>query len=155
MENLVIKEGFNDEEANLIYNLEKELTEEESFANEAEGKKFLEETYSLEKIRNWRSDFVFTFWDNEDFLGFGRAKKDGWITHISIDKKHQGKGFGGRMLSILEEKLKVQGFKEIYLNSRPEVLKFYTKYGWVAKEDKPINYHGILLIPMKKEIYSI
>ncbi len=145
-----IKIGISDKIAGKIYKLLTTTEKDGSFENKAEGLSFLEETYSLDKIKLWENDYVVSYWEDETLSAFGRAKKDGWITHIYVTSEHQKQGLGSKILSALEEKLKKDGHKEIFLNTEPKALFFYKRHGWVEKTANPINYHGILLIPMVK-----
>jgi GNAT superfamily N-acetyltransferase len=147
---MLIKTGITNEIAEKIYYLLIVSEKDGSYENKAEGLSFLEETYPLEKIKLWENDYVVSHWEKETLIAFGRAKKDGWITHVYVANRYKKQGLGSKILSVLEEKLQKGGHKEMFLNAEPKALSFYKKYGWVEKVAEPINYHGILLIPMVK-----
>lgn len=150
MSNLRYIQGFTSDHVDPIYSLLIKLSQDQSYGNKEEGLAFLESTYSKEKIAQWTKDFIITVWDSNVFVGFGRAKHDGWITHIYIDTEYQGKGIGSELLKQLEAILVQEGHKMIYLNCEPTELQFYEKRGYVPKHTEVTNYHGILFIPMEK-----
>ena len=147
IETIEVVEGVTDAIAIHIYVLLSEAEKEASFADEREGLAFLEETYSLNKIKDWKNDFVITLWDKGVFVGFGRAKEDGWITHVYVGKDFQGRGVGTRILVLLEQRLTENGTAELFLNADPKTQDFYRKYGWKEKNENPI-----LLLPMVKVV---
>lgn len=152
MNNFKYKHGFNTESINHIYNLLITLSQNQSYENKEEGLKFLETIYSKDKIAMWTEDFIITVWDSEQFVGFGRAKQNGWVTHLYINTPYQCKGIGSEILQGLEQILITKGHKILYLNSEPAELIFYKKRGYITKQDEIHNYHGILIIPMEKHV---
>ena len=154
LETIEVVEGLTDAIAVHIYLLLLEVEKGASFEDKKEGLEFLKKTYSLDNIKRWADDFVLSLWKNGVFVGFGRAKKDGWITHVYIDKDFQKQGIGTKILGLLERKLKENGNAELFLNSDLKALGFYKRHGWNEKNEKPTNYHGILLLPMVKIVKS-
>lgn len=50
---------------------------------------------------------------------------------IVIDEPYRNHGFGGEFLKLCEQWLKVQGYKSLHAESRPESLAFYQQHGYM------------------------
>jgi putative acetyltransferase len=111
-----------------------------------------------EEVRLWKDDIVLTAWNGDHFAGFGRARKDGWVTHVFVRPEYRRQGLGSRILSGLEERLHAKGRKVVLLGAEPRAVGFFRINGWnpvepvdvLAKE--PLVGRRLLLIPMKKTI---
>ena len=53
------------------------------------------------------------------------------IRQMSVESKHQGKGYGRRIINAVEEKLLQQGFTHFCLNARITAAGFYEKLGYI------------------------
>lgn len=81
--------------------------------------------------------------DEKDVKGFAAfyknvGAKQLYITLICVDKQLQGKGFGGKMLEVLES-LKCEGFETIALEvvkTNQTAYHFYKKQGFIEQEDR-------------------
>lgn len=81
--------------------------------------------------------------DGKDVKGFAAFYKNVdanqlYVTLICVDKQFQGKGFGGKMLEVLES-LKCEGFETIALEvvkTNQAAYHFYKKQGFIEQEDR-------------------
>ena len=81
--------------------------------------------------------------DGKDVKGFAAFYKNVdanqlYVTLICVDKQFQGKGFGGKMLEVLES-LKCEGFETIALEvvkTNQSAYHFYKKQGFIEQEDR-------------------
>lgn len=143
------KTEFSDKIANLIHNLFFKMAEDHEYEDKEKGLRFLREKYSIDEIKKWNYDKVITIWEQTKFIGFGRAKDNGWITHLYIDTPYGGKGLGSELLSKLEKYLIENNHKVVYLNSESKALDFYIKRGYESNGPTKIQ-EGIKQVPLKK-----
>ena len=116
--------------------------------------KFILKQYTSEHILDkWPGTYVLILEENKKIIGVGRAKPNGWITHMFIHKKHRNKGVGKRLMYRLESWLKRIPTKEIHLNSSPYAVKFYQHLGY-QRVGRKKNYHGLVIYPMKKGLFK-
>ncbi len=147
-----IRKGINDQIVGEIYDIHEGLLEDRSYADKEQGIAYFKETYSYERMHYWRADFVVSLWIGEKCLGFGRAKYNGWITHVFVDKAHQGFKLGKKILDLLEDELVTAGLREIYLSAEPKTVVFYEKNGWKKRTDEIMIRQGVMLVPMYKAV---
>lgn len=145
------KTEFSNEIAGLIHGLFFGLAEDHEYDDKEKGLNFLKSIYSTEDIKQWNKDFVVTLWDKDKFIGFGRAKDNGWTTHLYIDIPYEGQGLGSKLLNKLEEYLINKDHKVIHLNSEAKALDFYKKRGYEVDGLTKIH-EGIIQIPMQKAL---
>jgi N-acetylglutamate synthase-like GNAT family acetyltransferase len=66
----------------------------------------------------------------------------GRVHQMALSEEYQGRGFGRKMLSKLEQTLAARGFKEIYLLAPTEKVGFYNRMGFESdgepKKDKDV-----------------
>lgn len=105
-----------------------------------------------EEIHTWEGDLFLTAWENDRFAGFGRARKDGWVTHVFVRPEYRRQGLGSRILSGLEEKLRQSGKRTVFLNAEPTARTFFESNGWILSESESVDHHGLLLCEMTKPI---
>lgn len=111
-----------------------------------------------DEIHMWEGDLFLTAWENDRFAGFGRARKDGWVTHVFVRPEYRLQGLGTQILLKLEARLRIRGKRTALLSAEPKALEFFQANGWspvepidvLAKE--PLEGRRLLLIPMKKTI---
>lgn len=152
IEGLKIIKGLKDEMVGGIYDLHESLLEDRSYEDKEKGIAYFKETYSYERMHYWRADFVVSLWKDDECLAFGRAKYNGWITHVFVNKNYQGLKLGKKVLDILEQELAENGFKEIYLSAEPKTVVFYEKNGWQKRSDEIIVRQHVRLVSMYKKI---
>ena len=151
-EEFEIIEGLKDDMVGPIYDLHESLLEDRSYEDREKGIAYFKLTYSYERMHYWRADFVVSIWKDGACLGFGRAKYNGWITHVFVSKAHQGLKIGKKILNFLEEELARSGLKEIYLSAEPKTVVFYEKNGWKKSSEEVMVRQHVLLVPMHKNI---
>ncbi|HWQ59927.1 MAG TPA: GNAT family N-acetyltransferase [Candidatus Fimivivens sp.] len=105
-----------------------------------------------EEVRTWEHDLFLTAWNGDMFAGFGRARADGWVTHVFVSPKYRRKGFGSVILTGLEAKLRMGGRETALLDAEPTAVAFFMANGWVCSEQASDS--GLRLIPMRKRIGS-
>lgn len=147
-----IKKGISDEIVGSIYDIHESLLDDRSYADKEKGIAYFKETYSYERMHYWRVDFVVSIWLGDKCLGFGRAKYNGWITHMFVDKAYQGFKLGKMLLEILEQELIANGFREMYLSAEPKTVPFYEKNGWKKRSEEIMVRQSVLLVPMYKTV---
>lgn len=116
--------------------------------------KFILEQYTPKHILDkWPGTYVLILEENKKIIGVGRAKPNGWITHVFIHKKYRNKGVGKRLMSRLEYWLKRKEIKEFQLNSSPYAVNFYKTLGYESNGRKKI-YYGLAIYPIKKSLFK-
>lgn len=111
-----------------------------------------------DEIRTWEGDLFLTAWENDRFAGFGRARKDGWVTHVFVRPEYRLQGLGTQILSKLEARLRVRGKRTALLSAEPNAVEFFRANGWNSVEPidvlakEPLEGRRLLLIPMRKTI---
>lgn len=118
-----------------------------------EGEEYFRTKYDPKRVKEWYADIVLTAWSGDDFAGFGRARKDGFITHIVVHREYRNLGLGSRILGILEETLGSAGNGTLFLDADPDTIGFYRRNGWVRRESSPLDGRGLMLVSMEKELY--
>ncbi len=147
-----IRKGINDEIVDAIYDIHESLLEDRSYTDKEKGIAYFKETYSYERMHYWRVDFVVSIWLGEKCLAFGRAKYNGWVTHVFVDKAYQGFKLGKKILDLLEAELIANGLREIYLSAEPKTVVFYEKNGWKKRSEEIIVRQSVMLVPMYKTV---
>lgn len=96
------------------------------------GIEFFINNYSSKNIKQkWSSSYVLVVQDNnKKIIGVGRAKEEGFVTHIFVDKKYRNKGIATTFVKRLESWLKRKGNNKIKLNSSLYAIKFWEKLGY-------------------------
>ena len=65
------------------------------------------------------------------------------IRIIVVNDKERNQGFGGKLLSWIEEWLKTKGYGSIHAESSPEALRFYRNQGYIKMSfNDPDGYEG-------------
>ncbi len=111
-----------------------------------------------DEIHAWEGDLFLTAWENDRFAGFGRARKDGWVTHVFVRPEYRLQGLGTQILSKLEARLRERGKRTALLSAEPKALEFFQANGWSPVEPidvltkEPLEGRRLLLIPMRKTI---
>lgn len=113
---------------------------------------YIGEKCDPERVESWSDDIVFTAWNGDQLIGFSRARKDGFVTHIFVEEGFRGRGLGTRLLTILEETLAAAGPRWIFLDAEPEAVPFYEENGWSRREASAVNPATVVPIPMEKEV---
>jgi len=153
-ERFVIRDGLREEDVPTISSFLREfvLSPDAAFDHSEAGKEYFRRKYDPDRVCDWRDDIVMTAWDGAYLAGFGRARKDGFVTHVFVTEKYRRQGLGARLLEILEESLGAEGLKFIFLDSDSESVGFYERNGWVRREPSALDESGVLLVPMEKRM---
>lgn len=151
----VVKKGIEDGIVGQIYDIHESLLEDRSYVDKEKGIAYFKETYSFERMHYWRADFVVTIWFGDTCLGFGRAKYNGWVTHMFVSKQYQGYGLGKKILNLLEKELASEGLKEIYLSAEPKTVAFYERNGWKKRSEEILIRQSVMLVPMYKAVGTL
>ncbi|MDM5337217.1 GNAT family N-acetyltransferase [Fictibacillus enclensis] len=110
----------------------------ESWTNETAGER-------LRDLVNTPKFFGFMYYEGEELVGFiaGNSKRTFqgltyYIAECCVNSEIQGKGYGSRMLKLLEDELKGRGVRSIYLLTVSEGLAqtFYEKNGYHVNENR-------------------
>ncbi|MCG8532485.1 MAG: GNAT family N-acetyltransferase [Desulfovibrionales bacterium] len=93
---------------------------------------------------------------NRKLLGCGRLTMDGdkaLFSHIVVGEKHRFNGVGEILLTNMLEASKKKGAKEISLESPPNTVAFFERFGFTAKgEEKPL---GLLDLTAQKMVLTV
>jgi ribosomal protein S18 acetylase RimI-like enzyme len=154
-ERFQIYDGLRDEYIDAIGVLLSEfvLSSDVAFSGSEAGEEYFRRKYDPDRVHDWKEDVVITVWDGDDLAGFGRARKNGFITHIFVAPEYRQQGLGTRILQILEESLGAEGLHFIFLDADMHAVEFYERQGWNRREPGSPMGDGILLIPMEKRMY--
>jgi GNAT superfamily N-acetyltransferase len=83
------------------------------------------------------SHYLVAAYDGETLVGVGRVVSDGvlyaMIYDMIVAPSHQGRGIGTQILSMLVEKCRSDGIREIQLFSARGKAPFYRKRGFVER----------------------
>jgi len=153
-ERFVIRDGLREEYVPVIAGLLREaaISLDSAFDESGFGKEYLRRKYDSERVRDWEDDIVMTAWDGGRLAGFGRARKDGFVTHVFVANEYRRRGLGTRLLEILEESLGAEGLSYVFLDADPDAVGFYERHGWNRREPGlPID-ERIMLVPMEKRM---
>jgi GNAT superfamily N-acetyltransferase len=150
-----VKKGIEDGIVGAIYDIHESLLEDRSYVDKEKGIAYFKETYSFERMHYWRADFVVSIWRGDTCLGFGRAKYNGWVTHMFVSKQYQGYKLGKKILVLLEGELIASGLKEIYLSAEPKTVAFYEHNGWKKRGEEVLVRQNVLLVPMYKTLATV
>ena len=83
-----------------------------------------------------KSQFVFSVWDSERLVGFGRIMEDGVMCmfyDIGVHPEYQKKGIGKQIMNKLIDQVKDKKYASIGLFAwakNPENIPFYEKFGF-------------------------
>lgn len=153
-ERFQIHDGLRDEYIDAIGALlsESVLSPDLAFSGSEAGGEYFRQKYAPERVRDWKEDIVITVWDRERLAGFGRARKNGFITHIFVVPEYRQQGLGTRILEILEESLGAEGLHFVFLDADKNAVGFYERKGWNRREPGlPID-ERIMFVPMEKRM---
>jgi len=62
----------------------------------------------------------------------------GWVRHVAVLPRFQGRGIGAALLTRLEEAFKARGITQIHLHvpvDNASVTAFYERLGWTRRHD--------------------
>lgn len=150
----IIREGLLPGDAERISDLMSSapLSLDSALPSVGVGERYFREKFDSERVKEWTDDFIFTAWDADVLVGFGRARKDGFITHVFVRDGFRGEGLGTRLLTILEETLGSTGHTWLFLDADPNVVPFYECNGWVRRESDAVDLKAVLPVPMEKRL---
>ena len=96
------------------------------------GMEFFRDKYSKKNIQDmWgKNDYVLVVEKDTRLIGIGRAKKDGWISHLYIIGNHMRKGVGQALMKKMESWFRRNNIKYSKLNSSLFALEFYKRLGY-------------------------
>lgn len=84
-----------------------------------------------------KSSFVYSVYDRQKMVGFGRILEDGAMCmfyDIMVHRDYQGKGIGKMIMNSLLEQTKDKGYISVSLFAWPEnkdfLIPFYNKFGF-------------------------
>ena len=117
-----------------------------------EGLNFFLDSHTTEHIKTfWNKDHVIIIEYEKKIIGIGRAKSNGWITHCYVDEKYFHKGLGKKLMQRMEQWIKRNNIKTVFLNSSIFALEFYKRLGYKTIGGMK-KYHDIPLYKMRKEL---
>ena len=83
-----------------------------------------------------KSSFVYSLYDGNDLIGFGRILEDGVMCmfyDIGVHPNYERRGIGTRIMQNLIDQVKYKGYASIGLfawDKNPENIQFYEKFGY-------------------------
>lgn len=99
-----------------------------------------------------KSSFVYSVWDDNKLLGFGRILEDGIMCmfyDIGIHPDYQDLGIGTKIMETLIDQVKDKNYASIGLfvwEENPKAIQFYEKFGF-----KKVNTGMELVKYMERE----
>jgi len=109
-----------------------------------------------------RDDFEDAAWHvmavagQDHVVGVGRlhklADRCAQIRYMAVADDYQGQGIGGLILQALEAKAMAWQIKEIVLNARRSVMKFYSRSGYSETAEGELLFGEIAHVRMQKII---
>lgn len=94
--------------------------------------------------------------EKDDLIGIGRlhfnSPQEAQIRFMAVEKSHQNKGIGSKILKKLEEKGKQKGATSIVLDARSFAVDFYKKNGYHIIGESYLLFGSIQHFKMKKEL---
>jgi len=78
-----------------------------------------------------------------EIIGFGAIREENYITHLFIDERHQGNGYGKIMLNKLRGNA-----QEVRLRASLNSVPFYSAIGFTPIEDEA-EVNGIRFVHMR------
>ncbi|MFI5333790.1 MAG: GNAT family N-acetyltransferase [Chlamydiales bacterium] len=79
------------------------------------------------------------------------GEKQGSVREMALSEEYQGRGFGRKLMAMLEHALQERGIEEIKLLSPPERTGFYERMGY-KHAGELVKKSGILWQPMRKTL---
>lgn len=76
----------------------------------------------------------------------------GQIRYMAVDSRFQGKGLGGMLLQVAEDKAVTLGFTTIILQARENAVPFYQSKGYQIEDKTFILFDSIQHYLMKKDL---
>jgi putative acetyltransferase len=101
------------------------------------------------------NDFILVVEYKEKILGYSHFAYSGELRALYLDLKIIRKGFGKKLLKLVEEKAKSKGINKIFLHATLNAIEFYTHQGFVSNGTQhtiEINGEEIRCFPMIKNI---
>lgn len=87
----------------------------------------------------------FVFYKGAEIIGYAHIQL--WpenraaLRIIAIDENYRNNGYGGEFLKLCEKWLRLQGYKNLHIESSPKAYTFYKKYGYIEMAfNDPDNY---------------
>jgi len=83
-----------------------------------------------------KSSFVFSVWDDQSLVGFGRIVEDGIMCmfyDVCVHKDYQNNGIGTKIMETLIDQVKDKQYISIGLfvsEDNPKATNFYEKFGF-------------------------
>ena len=83
-----------------------------------------------------KSSFVYSLYDGNDLIGFGRILEDSIMCmfyDIGVHPNYERRGIGTRIMQKLIDKVKYKGYASIGLfawDKNPKNIQFYEKFGY-------------------------
>jgi len=106
-------------------------------------------SYFNDEWNNRNRNRNYAIWnENGRFSGFALLKKKGNYLEISLIGARKGQGIGSKLISRIIENAKNNGIKKIKLNSVPNALPFYQKFGFKVKSAN--DEHILMSLRLKK-----
>ncbi|MBI2743316.1 MAG: GNAT family N-acetyltransferase [Chlamydiales bacterium] len=84
-------------------------------------------------------------------LFFPEGESSGKLHEMALSEEHQGRGFGRKLISTLEQALIKKGFTEIYLFAPQDKVGFYERMGYKSESELK-KEKGVLLQRMNKRL---
>lgn len=147
-----IRDGLRETDVPAVSAFLRNMTVAAGPALSGNGADYVGEKCDPERVEGWSDDIVFTAWNGEQLIGFARARKDGFVTHVFVEEGFRGFGLGTRLLTILEETLAATGTRWIFLDADPGAVPFYERNDWVRRESATVDPDTVLPVPMEKKL---
>ena len=86
--------------------------------------------------------------DEGGLIGYAMVDLElGEVDAVFVERAHQGRGVGRRLLRALEEMAGAQGFGRVFLTASLNAVPFYRSAGYEPVHDEPYSHRSGLKIP--------
>ncbi len=126
--------------------------EDNSVGVSQEGIGFFRKNHTPKHIMEaWPQTYVLIVENKNKIIAVARAKKDGWNTHLFVDRKYRKRGIAVQLDEMMEKWHREIGTRLIKLNSSPYALSFYEKRDY-KKKGEMSYYQDIPIYYLEKEL---
>ena len=96
-------------------------------------------------VKKWRKISPIVAVLNQKIVGFAEFEDNGHIDCFYCHHKFQGRGIGTTMMSVIEDKAKMNNIKRVFAEVSITAKPFFESKGFHIVEEQAINIRGVIL----------